>query len=329
MSNTAEGEGLPPWAAALVDGRPSRVLGLPGSLAIRMLPMEGEMNPEEVKKVGVVGCGIMGSGIVEVCAKAGMDVVFVEVDEERAERGRQSIERSLGKAVERGKLDEAGRDEALARISASTTVDDLADSDLIIEAVSEDLPTKLEVFRRLDELTRPEVVLATNTSSLPIADLAAVTKRPDKVLGMHFFNPPPVMKLLELVRALTTSDESVAFARGVSERLGKTAILAKDRAGFIVNMLLVPYLNSAIQMLDEGFATREDIDTGVTLGLGHPMGPLTLTDLIGLDTALHVSNVLYDEFKDPIYSPPTLLKRMVSAGYLGRKTGRGFYEYDK
>ena len=329
MSNTAEGEGLPPWATALVDGRPSRVLGLPGSLAIRMLPMEGEMNPEEVKKVGVVGCGIMGSGIVEVCAKAGMDVVFVEVDEERAERGRQSIERSLGKAVERGKLDEAGRDEALARISASTTVDDLADSDLIIEAVSEDLATKLEVFRRLDELTRPEVVLATNTSSLPIADLAAVTKRPDKVLGMHFFNPPPVMKLLELVRALTTSDESVAFARGVSERLGKTAILAKDRAGFIVNMLLVPYLNSAIQMLDEGFATREDIDTGVTLGLGHPMGPLTLTDLIGLDTALHVSNVLYDEFKDPIYSPPTLLKRMVSAGYLGRKTGRGFYEYDK
>jgi 3-hydroxybutyryl-CoA dehydrogenase len=287
------------------------------------------MNPEEVKKVGVVGCGIMGSGIVEVCAKAGMDVVFVEVDEERAERGRQSIERSLGKAVEKGKLDESGRDEALARISASTTVDDLADSDLIIEAVSEDLATKLEVFRRLDELTRPEVVLATNTSSLPIADLAAVTKRPDKVLGMHFFNPPPVMKLLELVRALTTSDESVAFARGVSERLGKTAILAKDRAGFIVNMLLVPYLNSAIQMLDEGFATREDIDTGVTLGLGHPMGPLTLTDLIGLDTALHVSNVLYDEFKDPIYSPPTLLKRMVSAGYLGRKTGRGFYEYDK
>ena len=287
------------------------------------------MNSEQVKKVGVVGCGIMGSGIVEVCAKAGMDVVFVEVDEERAERGRQSIERSLGKAVERGKLDEAGRDEALARISASTSVDDLADSDLIIEAVSEDLATKLEVFRRLDELTRPEVVLATNTSSLPIADLAAVTKRPDKVLGMHFFNPPPVMKLLELVRALTTSDESVAFARGVCERLGKTAILAKDRAGFIVNMLLVPYLNSAIQMLDEGFATREDIDAGVTLGLGHPMGPLTLTDLIGLDTALHVSNVLYDEFKDPIYSPPTLLKRMVSAGYLGRKTGRGFYEYDK
>jgi 3-hydroxybutyryl-CoA dehydrogenase len=285
------------------------------------------MNPEDVRKVGVVGCGIMGSGIVEVCAKAGMNVTFVEVDQERCERGLQSIERSLGKAVERGKLDEAGRDETLARITPSTDLADLSDADLVIEAVVEELDAKLEVYRRLDELTRPEVLLATNTSSLPIADLAAATKRPDKVLGMHFFNPPPVMKLLELVRALTTSDESVQFARGVSERLGKTPILAKDRAGFIVNMLLVPYLNSAIQMLDEGFATKEDIDTGVTLGLGHPMGPLTLADLIGLDTMLHVSNVLYDEFKDPIYSPPTLLKRMVSAGYLGRKSGKGFYDY--
>src|SRR2546426_1092727 len=285
------------------------------------------MNPEDVKKGGVVGCGIMGSGIVEVCAKAGMDVHVVEVDDERAERGRQAIERSLAKAVERGKLDESARDQALARITASTSLDDLADADLVIEAATEDLDTKLEVFRRLDELTRPDVVLATNTSSLPIADLAAATKRPDKVLGMHFFNPPPVMKLLELVRALTTSDESIVFARSVAERLGKTPILAKDRAGFIVNMLLVPYLNSAIRMLDEGFATKEDIDTGVTLGLGHPMGPLTLADLIGLDTMLHVSNVLYDEFKDPIYSPPTLLKRMVSAGFLGRKSGKGFYDY--
>jgi len=285
------------------------------------------VNPEDVKSVGVIGCGIMGSGIVEVCAKTGMIVTFVEVDQERAERGRQSIERSLAKAVERGKLDESARDETLARITATTNLDDVAGADLIIEAVSEELPTKLEVFRRLDEITRPDILLATNTSSLPIADLAAATKRPDKVLGMHFFNPPPVMKLLELVRCLTTSEESIAFARAVSERLGKTPILAKDRAGFIVNMLLVPYLNSAVQMLDEGFATREDIDTGVTLGLGHPMGPLTLADLIGLDTMLHVSNVLYDEFKDPIYAPPTLLKRMVSAGYLGRKSGKGFYEY--
>jgi 3-hydroxybutyryl-CoA dehydrogenase len=287
------------------------------------------VNPEEVRTVGVIGCGIMGSGIVEVCAKAGMSVNFVEASDEFLERGRQAVERSMAKAVERGKLEASARDEALARISGSTSLEDVAGADLIIEAVTEDLDTKLQVFRRLDELVRPDVVVATNTSSMPIAELAAATKRPDKVLGMHFFNPPPIMKLLELVRALTTSDETVAFARGIAERLEKTPILAKDRAGFIVNMLLVPYLNSAIRMLDEGFATREDIDTGVTLGLGHPMGPLTLADLIGLDTMLHVSNVLYDEFKDPIYSAPTLLKRMVSAGYLGRKSGKGFYDYWK
>ena len=287
------------------------------------------MKPEDVRKVGVVGCGIMGSGIVEVCAKAGLDVTFVEADEMRRERGQQSIERSLAKAVERGKLDPAGRDEALGRITGSTDPPDLADADLIIEAVTEDLDIKLDVFRRLDELVRPDVVLATNTSSMPIAELAAVTKRPDKVVGMHFFNPPPVMKLLEIVRALTTSEETVGFARAVGERLGKTTVLAKDRAGFIVNFLLVPYLNAAVQMLQDEFATREDIDTAVQLGLSHPMGPLTLIDLIGLDTALHVSNVLYDEFKDPIYSPPTLLKRMVSAGYLGRKSGKGFYDYSK
>jgi 3-hydroxybutyryl-CoA dehydrogenase len=287
------------------------------------------MNPGDVKKVGVIGCGIMGSGIVEVLAKTGITVTFVEVDEERAERGLQAIERSLAKAVERNKLDEGGRDQARSLIAASTDLADVADVDLVIEAVSEELPAKLDVYRRLDELTRPDVVLATNTSSLPIADLAAVTKRPDKVMGMHFFNPPPIMKLLELVRTLTTSDETISFARGFAERIGKSPILAKDRAGFIVNMLLVPYLNSAIRMLDEGFATKEDIDTGVVLGLGHPMGPLTLADLIGLDTMLHVSGVLYDEFKDPIYSPPTLLKRMVSAGYLGRKSGKGFYDYSK
>ena len=286
------------------------------------------MNPEDVNKLGVIGCGIMGSGIVEVAAKAGLQVTYVEADEERAEHGRQSIERSMAKAVDRGKMDATARDEAMARISGSVDLTDLADSDLIIEAVTEDLPTKRELFRRIDEITRPDVVLATNTSSLPIAELASVTKRPDKVLGLHFFNPPPVMKLLEIIRALTTSDETLAFARGIGERLGKTTVLAKDRAGFIVNFLLIPYLNSAVQMLDDGVATREDIDTAVILGLGHPMGPLSLLDLIGLDTAIHVSNVLFDEFKDPIYSAPTLLKRMVSAGYLGRKSGKGFYDYD-
>jgi 3-hydroxybutyryl-CoA dehydrogenase len=287
------------------------------------------MKAQDVAKVGVLGCGIMGSGIVEVCAKAGIDVTFVEVDEERRARGLQAIERSMARAVERGKLEAAARDVAMGRITGSTDVADVADADLVMEAVTEDLPAKLEVFSRLDELTRPEVVLATNTSSLPIAEIAAVTKRSDKVLGLHFFNPPPVMKLLEVVRALTTSDETVEFARGLAERIGKTPVLSKDRAGFIVNFLLIPYLNSAVRMLDERFATREDIDTGVKLGLGHPMGPLELLDLIGLDTALHVSNVLYDEFKDPIYAAPTLLKRMVAAGYLGRKSGRGFYDYDR
>ncbi|MDP8956742.1 MAG: 3-hydroxybutyryl-CoA dehydrogenase [Actinomycetota bacterium] len=287
------------------------------------------MKAEEVKTVGVVGCGVMGSGIVEVCAKTGLDVTVVEADEPHMERGMKSIERSLSKAVEKGKLDESGKQETLGRIKASVNLTDLADSDLIIEAVTEDLSIKSEVFRTLDEATRPEVVLATNTSSLPIGELAAVTKRQDKVIGMHFFNPPPVLKLLEIIRGLSTSEETVEFVRAMGERLGKTTVLAKDRAGFIVNYLLIPYLNSAISMLDQEFTTREDIDTAVQLGLGHPMGPLTLLDLIGLDTALHVSNVLYEEFKDPLYAPPTLLKRMVAAGHLGRKSGKGFYDYER
>jgi 3-hydroxybutyryl-CoA dehydrogenase len=281
----------------------------------------------QVRRIGVVGCGIMGSGIVEVCAKAGFEVAFVEVGEEQIERGRASVERSMGRAVEKGKLEESERDAAVARITGTTALEDLADADLVIEAATESQETKEAIFRRLDELTRPEVVLATNTSSLPVTELAAVTKRPDTVLGMHFFNPPAVMKLHEIVKAWGTSEETVSFARAMGERLGKTTVLAKDRAGFIVNFLLIPYLNSSVRMLDEGFATREDIDAGVVLGLGHPMGPLTLLDLIGLDTAVHVSNVLYDEFKDPIYAAPTLLKRMVAAGYLGRKSGKGFYDY--
>jgi len=285
------------------------------------------MKPEDVKTIGVAGCGIMGSGIVEVCAKAGLNVVSVEVDDERRERGRSAVERSMAKAVERGKLDDADRQEAVSRITYSTDLTDFADVDLFIEAVTEDIATKTSVFATVDQVTRPDIVLATNTSSLPIAELAAVTKRPDKVVGMHFFNPPPVMKLIEIIRALTTSDETLAFARAMGERLGKITVLAKDRAGFIVNFLLIPYLNTAARMLDDGVATREDIDTAIQLGLGHPMGPLTLLDLIGLDTAVHVSNVLYDEFKDPLYAPPTILKRMLAAGYLGRKSGKGFYEY--
>lgn len=286
------------------------------------------MKPEDVKKVAVIGTGIMGSGIVEVCAKADCEVVTVEVDDQAMDRGRQRFEKSLGTAVDRGKLEEGARDQILGRITSTTDLDEAADADLVIEAVTENLDEKLLVFRRLDEITRDEVILATNTSSLPIVKLAAATKRPDRVVGMHFFNPPPIMKLLEIVRALTTSDETLGFAKGMGERLGKTTVLSKDRAGFIVNMLLIPYLNNAVRMLEEGFASREDIDTAIQLGLGHPMGPLTLLDFIGLDTAVYVSEVLFEEFRDPDYSAPPLLRRMVDAGWHGRKTGKGFYDYD-
>jgi 3-hydroxybutyryl-CoA dehydrogenase len=285
------------------------------------------MKAEDVRKVGVVGCGVMGAGIVEVCARVGLDVRYVEANPDLVERGRSRIEASILRAVERGKLDQQKGAEELARIAGSTTIDDLADRDLVIEAATEHHETKREVFRRLDEVTRPEVVLASNTSSIPIVELAAVTERPAQVVGMHFFNPVPVMGLIEVVRAITTSDETVEFSRGFGAVLGKTTVLSKDRAGFIVNMLLIPYLNGAVRMLDEGFATREDIDTAVSLGLAHPMGPLQLLDLIGLDTALFVANVLFEEFREPLYAPPPLLKRMVTAGRLGRKSGAGFYDY--
>jgi 3-hydroxybutyryl-CoA dehydrogenase len=285
------------------------------------------MKAEDVRKVGVVGCGVMGAGIVEVCARVGLDVRYVEANPDLVERGRSRIGASILRAVERGKLDQQKGAEELTRIAGSTTIDDLADRDLVIEAATEHHETKREVFRRLDEVTRPEVVLASNTSSIPIVELAAVTERPAQVVGMHFFNPVPVMGLIEVVRAITTSDETVEFSRGFGAVLGKTTVLSKDRAGFIVNMLLIPYLNGAVRMLDEGFATREDIDTAVSLGLAHPMGPLQLLDLIGLDTALFVANVLFEEFREPLYAPPPLLKRMVTAGRLGRKSGAGFYDY--
>lgn len=286
------------------------------------------MRAEDVRTVGVIGCGLMGSGIAEVVARTGQNAVVLETSDELVERGRQRVETSTLRAVERGRLDAEERAAVLGRVSLTTDVQDLSDVDLVIEAATEDHDTKVGMFRRLDEVTKPEVILASNTSSIPIADLGAATSRPDKVLGMHFFNPVPVMGLIELVRAISTSDETMAFGRAYGVVLGKTTVESRDRAGFIVNALLIPYLNGAIRMLEDGFATREDIDTAVHLGLNHPMGPLQLIDLIGLDTHLFIADVLFEEFKEPTYAPPPLLRRMVTAGRLGRKAGRGFYDYE-
>jgi 3-hydroxybutyryl-CoA dehydrogenase len=285
------------------------------------------MRAEDVRTVGVIGCGLMGSGISEVVARAGQTAVVLETSDELVERGRRRIETSTLRAVERGRLDAQERAAVLGRISMTTNVRDLADVDLVIEAATEDHDTKVGMFRRLDEVTRPEVILASNTSSIPIGDLGAATSRPDRVLGMHFFNPVPVMGLIELVRAISSSDDTMAFGRAYGVVLGKTTVESRDRAGFIVNALLIPYLNGAIRMLEDGFATREDIDTAIHLGLNHPMGPLRLIDLIGLDTHLFIADVLFEEFKEPTFAPPPLLRRMVTAGRLGRKAGRGFYDY--
>ena len=285
------------------------------------------MDPRDVRHVGVVGCGLMGSGIVEVVARSGADVTYVEGDEDLVAHGRASIERSVARAVERGKLDAADAETLLGRVHGVTDLAALDGTDLVIEAATEDLQAKLAIFRTLGAVTRPEVVLASNTSSIPIVELAIASGRADRVVGMHFFNPPPVMALLELTPALTTSDETIAFVRGYgSDVLGKTCVQAKDHAGFIVNRLLVPYLFDAVRLLDDGFASAEDIDTAVRLGLSHAMGPLALMDLIGLDTMLSIGEVLYGEFRDERYAPPPLLRRLVAAGRLGRKSGGGFYD---
>jgi 3-hydroxybutyryl-CoA dehydrogenase len=283
---------------------------------------------EDVVHVGVIGCGLMGSGIAEVVARVAIAVTVLEPTDELLARGRERIEASTGRAVERGKLDAAGRDELLGRIRMTTAIADLAEVDLVIEAATEDREAKLAIFRSLDGVVKPDAVLASNTSSIPIATLAAATTRPEQVIGLHFFNPPPVMDLIEVTPSLMTSEATVAFARTFGERLGKAIVVAKDHAGFIVNRLLIPYLCSAIRLLDEGFATREDIDASIALGLHHPMGPLKLADLIGLDTVLQIAEVLFEEFREPSYVPPARLRRMVAAGRLGRKSGRGFYDYD-
>lgn len=283
----------------------------------------------EIERVGVVGGGLMGSGIAEVSAKAGLDVVVSEVDESAAEAGRKRITSSLDRAVSKGKLAEADRDAALGRLRFAVGTAELADRQLVIEAIAENADLKTKVFAELDRVvTDPEAILASNTSSIPIAKLAGATGRPDKVLGVHFFNPVPVLKLVELVPSLLTAEKTIErAAQLVTGTLGKEPIRAQDRSGFVVNALLVPYLLSAIRMYESGFASAEDIDRGMVLGCAHPMGPLALSDLVGLDTLKSIADSMYEEYREPTYAAPPLLQRMVDAGLGGKKTGRGFYEY--
>lgn len=284
---------------------------------------------ETFERVGTVGCGLMGSGIAEVAARAGCNVTVYDIDEPALAVGRQRIERSLARAVSAGKLQGALRQEALDRMTFTTDLDAMADRQIVIEAIVEDESMKADMFRRLDKIvTDPQAILASNTSSVPIMKLAMATSRPEQVVGLHFFNPVPVLRLVEFITSLLTSDDTAARARRFAgEQLGKKVISSPDRAGFVVNALLIPYILSAIRMLESGFATADDIDTGMVEGCAHPMGPLHLADLIGLDTTLAVAESLYDEFKEPLYAPSPLLSRMVDAGLLGRKTGQGFYSY--
>ncbi|MBV8715761.1 MAG: 3-hydroxybutyryl-CoA dehydrogenase [Chloroflexi bacterium] len=283
----------------------------------------------DIRTVGVVGCGLMGSGIAEVCARAGYATVIREVNSDLLARGLERVRASLDTAVSRGKLPEAEREAALGRIKGTTSLADFGDCELVIEAATENVEVKTRTFVELDQVCAPHAILASNTSSIPIVRMASATHRADRVLGMHFMNPVPVMPLIEYVRALTTSDETLEVARRFGETLGKRIIVSKDRAGFIVNFLLIPYLCEAVRMLEQGFATREDIDVGMMLGTSYPMGPLTLLDFVGLDTTLFIADILFDEFKDPRFAAPTLLRQMVIANYLGRKTGRGFYNYER
>ncbi|MFI0942041.1 3-hydroxybutyryl-CoA dehydrogenase [Streptomyces sp. NPDC021020] len=283
----------------------------------------------DIERVGVVGAGQMGSGIAEVCAKAGLDVRVAETTGEALELGRARLTGSLGKAAERGKITAEQRDEALGRLTFTTDLGEFADRDLVIEAVVEDERVKTDIFKVLDQVVqREDAILASNTSSIPLVRLAVATSRPDRVLGIHFFNPAPVQALVELIPALTTGSDTLKRAEDlVTTVLGKHAIRAQDRSGFVVNALLVPYLLSAIRMYESGIATREDIDNGMELGCAHPMGPLRLSDLIGLDTVAAIADSMYAEYKEPLYAAPPLLQRMVDAGRLGRKSGAGFYPY--
>lgn len=282
-----------------------------------------------MERIGVVGCGLMGSGIAEVTARAGAQVLVIEQSVEAMEKGLERVERSLARAVASGKMPEDEATQTRANLSFSTDFSELRDRQLVVEAVAEDEAVKLDVFRLIDQaVTDPAAILATNTSSIPIIKLAMATTRPEQVIGMHFFNPVPVLRLVELISSLLTSPETTATVRTYAEGpLNKRVITSPDRAGFVVNALLIPYLLSAIRMLESGFASAEDIDTGMMVGCAHPMGPLALTDLIGLDTTLAVADSLYEEFKESHLAPPPLLSRMTQAGLLGRKSGQGFFSY--
>jgi 3-hydroxybutyryl-CoA dehydrogenase len=281
----------------------------------------------EIKRVGVLGCGLMGSGIAQVAAAAGYETVVRDVSKELLERGRAGIEKSLAKFVEKGKLQAADRDATLKRLSFTTAVADLKGVDVVIEAITEDLSLKNALFKELDGLCGPATIFASNTSSLTVAELAAATKRADRFVGLHFFNPVPLMQLVEVVRTVTTSDDTFKRAFAFAKSLGKDAVAAKDNSGFIVNLLLVPYLLDAIRAVERGVGTVPDIDKAMQLGCGYPMGPLTLLDFVGLDTTHHIAEIMFKEYREPRYAPPPLLKRMVLAGMHGKKSGKGFYDY--
>jgi 3-hydroxybutyryl-CoA dehydrogenase len=281
----------------------------------------------KIRKVGVLGAGLMGSGIAEVAARAGYDTVVREVTEDLAKKGMGRIQSSLSKAVEKGKLAAPERDAAAGRLRSTTALEDLADCDILLEAIVENLEVKKETYRDLDRLCKPETIFCSNTSSLTITEMSAATKRPDRFAGLHFFNPVPVMKLVEVVRTIATSPETEETVIEFARSLGKEPIRAQDNSGFVVNRLLVPYLLDAVRALEEGVGSRDDIDKAMELGCGHPMGPLKLLDFVGLDTTYFIAEIMFNEYREKRFAPPPLLKRMVLAGRLGRKSGRGFYEY--
>ena len=281
----------------------------------------------DLSRIGVLGCGLMGHGITQVAAQAGYDVVVREVDQDRLDKGIGRIEKQLARAVEKGRMEQADAEAVRGRITPTLEYGDLADSDLVIEAITEDLPRKLEMWGEVDGLVKPDAFLATNTSSLPVIDQAAATSRPDRFLGLHFFNPVQVMKLLEVIRGVTTSDEAFAVGMAFGQKLGKLTVQTRDTAGFIVNRLLVPYLLDGIRAYEEGVGSIAQIDEAMKAGAGHPMGPLTLSDFVGLDTLGAIADVMFDEFRERRFAQPPLLRKMLSAGWYGRKSGMGFYDY--